>query len=134
MGAHIGSLHIENTVKDEMERLIRKASTPQALALRMRIVLMAASGTEVNEIVGRLATTRATVRKWRERFLRHGLEGLKDGKRPGAPSRHPDCERDLVISASSQSERPSIRTIARELKIDRGFVERVLYAARARSA
>ncbi len=132
MGEHIRRLPLETSKREELERLLRKANTPQALALRAKIVLMTAEGLGASLIAERLGTTRATVRKWKWRYVKLGLEGLKDGKRPGAPSKHKSEERERVLEAACQGSggRASIRSIARALQIDRGFVERVLYAAR----
>ena len=48
-------------------------------------MLEAAEGRSDTEVAGRLGTTRATVGKWRRRFLRDGCDGLLDEPRPGAP-------------------------------------------------
>jgi transposase len=57
--------------------------------LRARIVLAAADGAS-NAAIGRtLGVTDDTVRKWRRRFCRHGLDGLRDLPRSGRPRRFP---------------------------------------------
>jgi hypothetical protein len=57
----------------------RRPKTAQALALRARIVLAAATGEETNlEIAERLQTNRHTVAKWRGRYAQRGLAGLTD--------------------------------------------------------
>jgi len=134
MGEQIRRLPLDPARRQELEGLLRKAKTPQSLAMRIRIVLMTAEGLGANAIAERLATTRTTIRKWKARFVREGLDGLKDVKRPGAPSKHKVEEREKVLAAAcglAPEGRASIRSIARALQIDRGFVERVLYAERA---
>ena len=57
---------------------VRRPKTSQALALRARIVLETAHGKSDMEVADQLGTTRATVGKWRRRFLRDGCDGLLD--------------------------------------------------------
>jgi transposase len=71
--------------RDELERLVRRRKTAQDLALRARIVLRCAAGA-TNQAVAREAGVCAhTVGKWRERFAKHRLDGLRDEPRSGAP-------------------------------------------------
>lgn len=51
-----------------LERLLRQHSCPQALALRVRIVLGAASGLRNDVLASRLSCSPTTVRKWRARW------------------------------------------------------------------
>src|SRR5512142_2387272 len=76
----------------------RRRKTAQALALRSRIVLACAEdGATIASVSGGLEVSRATVSKWRGRFLAAGLEGLSDEPRPGRPRTIPDDQVDLVI-------------------------------------
>ena len=85
-----------------LEALLRQHSTPQALALRVRIVLAAASGVRNVPLAHDLGCTPKTVIKWRARWARaesqlaaveHDAADLKrmvarvlaDAPRPGAP-------------------------------------------------
>ena len=73
---------------DERARLeswARRRSSAQALALRSRIVLLAAEGLKNTEIAERLGIDHATARKWRSRFAERRLEGVLDEPRPGRP-------------------------------------------------
>lgn len=138
MGGHIRSLNLDKSQRDELERLARRQSTPQSLALRVRIVVMTADAGAAGEIARKLGTTRATVRKWKERFLKYGMDGLSDMERPGAPSKYRLEDKLRVLSAAGVkfgsrpdvARRPSIRAIANDLKLDRGFVLRVLCEAK----
>jgi hypothetical protein len=51
-----------------LEALLRQSSCPQALALRVRIILGAASGQRNLTLAASLGCTRPTVRKWRTRW------------------------------------------------------------------
>ena len=73
--------------REQLEALVRARSTPQALALRCRIVLRAAGGDRPcnQEIAAELGCNRHTVGQWRERFVAQGLQGLQDAPRSGRP-------------------------------------------------
>ena len=83
--------------RSELQRWLRRNKTAQALALRARIVLQSASGKSDQAVASMLGTTRATVGKWRRRFLREGCEGLLDEPRPGAPRRVSDEDVERVV-------------------------------------
>ena len=75
--------------RDELDRLVRAHSTPQQLALRAQIVLLAANGIGNRDSARRLGVTVQTVRCWR---LRWGgepdltlVDRLADAPRPGTP-------------------------------------------------
>jgi hypothetical protein len=51
-----------------LERLLRQHSCPQALALRVRIVLRAADGARVEPLAVELHCAPITVQKWRDRW------------------------------------------------------------------
>ena len=67
------------------QQLIRAHSTPQAVAVRARIILRAHEHPEQNnqEIALALGTTDRTVRKWRGRWV--ATHSLADAPRSGAP-------------------------------------------------
>ena len=56
-----------------------------------------AAGKSDMEVAGQLGTTRATVGKWRRRFLRDGCDGLLDEPRPGAPRTIGDDDVERVV-------------------------------------
>ncbi len=74
---------------EELERLVRAHSTPQQLALRARIILLAEEGTGNRECARRLGISVQTVRLWRRRWGADPdlslAEQLADAPRPGAP-------------------------------------------------
>lgn len=61
-------------------------TSAQVLALRTRIILMAADGATNTAIADRLGIgSQHTVGRWRKRFARARVDGLFDEPRPGAP-------------------------------------------------
>lgn len=65
--------------------IIRRSTAAVRDVLRAQIVLLAADGLANAEIAWRLGVCEDTVRKWRRRFTRSGLAGLRDRHRSGRP-------------------------------------------------
>ena len=80
-------IELADQLRGQLEALVRARSTPQALALRCRIVLRASQPDQPSnqDIAAELGCNRHTVGQWRERFVAHGLEGLQDLPRSGRP-------------------------------------------------
>jgi transposase len=64
---------------------VRSTSIRAGLALRARIVLLAADGLGTGEIVVRTGVSKPTVIAWKRRYAAEGLGGLDDRHRPGRP-------------------------------------------------
>ena len=122
----------------ELEHLSRSASTPQALARRARMILMAGDGARVDETAARLGVWRKTVSQWRGRWLsasRSGVplsERLSDAPRSGAPARITAEQICRIVALAceppSQSDRPVTHWSQQELAdeaMKRGIVERI---------
>jgi transposase len=87
-------------VRQKLEAVCRGTTHAQREVLRARIVLLAADG-HTNAAIGRrLAVTVSTIRKWRGRFWRQGMSGLRDGVRSGRPCRFDSLTRSELISLS----------------------------------
>lgn len=71
--------------REQLLRWSRRRRSSQALALRSRIVLACAGGTDNKVVAAQLGCAAATVGKWRARFIEHRLDGLSDEPRPGRP-------------------------------------------------
>jgi hypothetical protein len=62
------SVTVSPPQREVLERLLRQHSCPQALALRVRIVLRAADGARVEPLAAELHCVPLTVQKWRDRW------------------------------------------------------------------
>ena len=116
--------------------LLRRSSCPQALALRVQIILGAATGRRNEPLARQLGCTPKTARKWRARWAaaeahlavadadRPGLEraiaaALADAPRPGAPATFTAEQIVQIINLAclppAQVQRPVTAWTPREL-------------------
>jgi len=112
----------------QLEALVRSRTVGQQTALRGRIILQAAQGASNQRIAQALRVNRHTVERWRERFVREGLAGLKDALRAGRPPRLSPEKAQAVIT---QVVRPphgrrrwSCRSMARHAGVSKSQVHR----------
>jgi len=84
-----GAVRVTDDERQRLESLARAHSTPQALALRCRLILRAAAPDAPPHlrVAADMPCHRQTVRLWRTRYLEHGLAGLQDAPRSGRPRR-----------------------------------------------
>ena len=114
----------------QLESWARRRTSAQALALRSRIVLVAADGLTNTEIAERLGVDHATVGKWRSRFAEHRLDGLLDEPRPGRPRTITDEQVEEVIvrtleTTPKDATHWSTRSMAREVGLTQSAVLRI---------
>jgi len=112
---------------------VQAPSTPQAMALRSRIVLAAAQGRSNQQIASDLGIPEVTVGKWRRSFAALGLEGLRDAPRSGRPPKHDASVWQKVQTLACQQpqaqSRWSVRTLAREVGLPHSTVHAILNAS-----
>lgn len=95
----------------DLKRLVAAHSTPQKLAERARIILLAAAGKGMGESAAELGVWRKTVRHWRRRWeaatATAGVaERLSDAARCGAPATFaPEQICQIVALACEDPER-----------------------------
>ncbi len=106
-GRPIPPLTLSNAERQTLEQLVRRRKTAQQLALRARIVLLAATGLSNTRVATRLGVCVQTVGKWRSRFLRDRLDGLYDEPRPGAPRRISDAQVEDVLVRTLETTPPN---------------------------
>lgn len=82
----------------------RRPKTAQALAVRARIVLLAAEGRSNSDIARQLPATLRTVWKWRQRYLDQGLDGLLDEPRPGTSRKLSDEQVERVLTRTLENQ------------------------------
>jgi transposase len=114
------SIELTEGEREQLQSWSRRRTTAQALALRSRIVLAAAEGQPSSQIARNIEVSVATVRKWRNRFATHRLDGLLDEPRPGRPRTITDQKVDEVITTTLESTPAdathwSTRSLARQV-------------------
>jgi putative transposase len=140
-GPNPPAIALTDAERRTLEHLVRGHRTPQQLALRARLVLAAADGTNNSQIARQEGVTVDTVRHWRTRW--RGLqavslddlsveERLTDAPRPGKPVRITDaqvCQMvALACEAPAHSGRPISQWTAREMAneiMQRGIVDQI---------
>ena len=103
-GRPVAVVTITREQRAQLESWSRRPKTAQALALRSRIILLAADGQSSTAVAQQLATSGHTVGKWRQRFLEAGLDGLLDEPRPGTPRKLSDQQVELVLTRTLESQ------------------------------
>jgi len=123
---------LELSVDDraQLESWTRRRTSAQALAMRSRIVLLAAEGRNNTEIARELGIHRNVAGKWRARFVEHGLDGLTDEPRPGRPRTVTDEQVEEVIvktleTTPKDATHWSTRSMAREVGLSQSAVHRI---------
>ena len=91
-------LEVSGEDRLELERIVRAASSEVRMVERARIVLCAAEGLTGAAIAERVGCAERTAKKWRGRYERAGIEGLRDAPRPGPPLTHGPEKRALLIA------------------------------------
>lgn len=114
----------------ELARLARRTREARGPAFRARVILMLATGASGREIQQRLRTSNQTVCALRKRFLKGGVEGLFDERRPGAPRKigDEDIERVMVATLERRPEGAthwSTRMMAKKLGFSQSAISRI---------
>lgn len=103
LGRPMPPVVLSNEERETLEQWKTRRKTAQALALRARIVLLAAEGKQNKEIGALLRASHPTVTKWRSRFVKRRLDGLLDEPRPGAPRKITDAQVNAVVTRTLET-------------------------------
>jgi transposase len=125
------ALAIDENQRKQLQFLVRSGKTPQKIALRARLILLAAEGIANNAIAAQVGTSRPTVLLWRQRFSRLGVQGImKDAKRPGRKKVISEGVIKQVVEKTLHSEPAgqthwSTRTLAKEMGLSHDTIHRI---------
>lgn len=114
-----------------LERWIRAPSTPQSIALRARLVLMAAEGAANNRIGAELGLSRSTVILWRGRFAAGGPAALTEtapgrGRKPSISAERIKAIVDATLHTTpAGATHWSCRTMAQAQGVSPATVQRI---------
>jgi transposase len=126
------ALQVELTEEERetLERNVRRRTSASGLAMRSRIILLAADGETNKGIARRMQIAAETARLWRGRFVEARLDGLYDEPRLGRPRAIADetIER-VVVSTLESTPRGathwSTRAMARHLGMSQSSISRI---------
>lgn len=132
-GRPLASLSTSAGDRAQLVAWSKRPKTAQALAMRSRIVLLAADGLSNSAIASQLHTMQHTVGKWRRRYLESGLDGLVDEPRPGTSNKlsDRDVERVLALtleSAPADATHWSTRSMAKRAGLSHASIHRIWQA------
>ena len=109
MGRPAACIELSTEERSDLERLIRKCSTPQQIALRARMIVRCADGYTITQTAEHLGVWRKTVSQWRARRLLDcngsAMERLSDAPRSGVEARITPEQICSIIALAC--ERPS---------------------------
>src|SRR5271165_2517788 len=102
-------LILSDEEREQLASLARSRALPHAIVARAKVVLWSAEGQSNSEIADRLQWTKATVGKWRRRFIEQRVRGLYDELRSGRP-RSIEDEKIAALLRRTLSRRPKAAT------------------------
>lgn len=124
-------LQVTDDERVQLRQWARGRRTPVRLALRAKMILLAAEGQENRHIAAALGTSRQTVGLWRQRFATHRLAGItQDAPRGGRPPQGRQALVARIVTTTTQvlprtATQWSLRTLAQYLGTNPTLVQRV---------
>ena len=131
-------LNLSDSERNQLQQLINRHNTPQQIAIRAKIILMASEGQNHREIARNLNINRQMARLWRNRWLETDPKDLsihqrlQDSERVGAPVKFSmeQVTELFALACSSPSDygRPISHWTARELAeeiMKQGIIESI---------
>ena len=103
MARPLPQINLTDNEKEALNRILIKRTSPQGLARRAQIVLLANDMKSTDEISQMLSVNRKTVILWRRKFIEKRLDGLKDEPRSG---RKPIYKKNVVAKIISKTLEP----------------------------
>jgi transposase len=125
------ALVLDPDQKKVLESLARAGSTPQSVARKCRVILLASAGVPNNRIADQTGLSRPTVIGTRSAFAREGIDALRRRPTRKRPRRVRTPEMEQQILDTTLKTRPpdgthwTVRTLARQLRITRTVVHEV---------
>jgi putative transposase len=135
------AVNLSDQERQGLDQLLRRHSTPQQIALRGRIVLVAAQGKNNAQVARELGIAVEAARRWRDRWLALQpislddltiAERLEDLPRPGTPARitaEQRCQIEaMACEDPADSKRPISQWTSREIAdevMKRGIVDSI---------
>ena len=125
------ALSVDDAAKAQLESLVRSGTTPQRVAQKCRVILLAQEGMSNHSIAKQLGLSRPTVIAARATFGTGGVQSLtaKPTRNRSRRTLTPEVEKKILDS--TLKTRPpdatqwTVRTLAKHLRVSRMMVHRV---------
>ena len=125
------ALALNSSQKQALEALARAGATPQSVARRCKVILLASEGMSNNLIANQTALSRPTVIATRSAFARQGLDAIRrrQTRQRSQGVRTPELEQK-ILDTTLKTRPPdathwSVRTMARHLGVTRTVIHEV---------
>jgi transposase len=121
--------------RDHLTKFAQSRTLPVGDVFKARLILALADGRSYRTIQNTLQTTAPTISRWKQRFEKHGLDGL-EGRHKGSRIRAATAPvQGKVLKKIQQGPKDgsthwSCRKMARELGLSKSTVQRIFAAAR----
>src|SRR5216684_2329816 len=131
MFARATALAVYSGQTEQLESLVRSGLTPQRVARKCRVILLASQGVANHAIAQQTGFSRPTVIATRVAFAQGGVEGISQPhkRKKSSPILTPELQQkilDTTLKTKPHGETHwSVRTLARQLGISRTMVHRV---------
>ena len=131
MFTRAANLSVDESAREQLESLARAGTTPQRIAQKCRVILLAREGVSNYAIAHRLGLSRPTVLATREAFQRGGIAVLSSKQKRKRSKLVLTTELEHKIVDTTLKIRPpdatqwSVRTLAKTLGVSRMMVQRV---------
>ena len=119
------------TDRGRLQALVANRNTTQKHAVRARIVLLLADGVAAKEVQRRIGASQPMIRRWRDRYLEDGVDGLlRDKTRPPGTPPLPAAMVQRVVDMTLYERPPaathwSSRMLAKAVGIGVSSVQRI---------
>src|SRR5262245_9137138 len=104
------ALDVDDAQKRQLEFLVRSGTTPQKIARKCRVVLLASQGVPNHSIAQQTGLSRPTVLATRTAFADHGIEGIRQSKKRKRSGRTLTADLEQQILDMTLKTRPANAT------------------------
>jgi transposase len=120
--------------KQELLTMSRSHKLEKRYVDRATIILYSSEGKSLDQIISLTGKSRPVISKWRKRFHKYGIEGLKDAKRSGKPKTITPEQKALIVEKACTKPEGgytnwSQKRIAHEVGISQSKVFQILSRA-----
>jgi putative transposase len=108
--------------KEVLTRIVNSSKSEQRMVTRAKVILFAGEGKKLKEIEKLVGLSHQNAQKWRQRFIKKRLDGLKDAPGRGRkPQIEPETQSRVVFLACSKPDNGKVRRSQREIASEAGL-------------